>query len=174
MKNIPVCVNYILLTYGYRGQLLSEAQQQLRKRLQELSEQHPCYGYRWITALLGQEGWRVGKQQIQRHWLLQCRFVRPIAPRAPMARVPGRAVREIGQTALRRWSPCGDAAQHSARSVVHLDYLYAPLGHHPGNHAGSREVPARNSADRAGRRCPARACSVGIRDLNVMPTSRYT
>ena len=53
-------------TYGYRGQPLSEAQQQLRKRLQQLSAQHPRYGYRRIAALLRQEGGRVGKRQIQR------------------------------------------------------------------------------------------------------------
>jgi putative transposase len=53
-------------TYGYRGRPLSGAQEQLRKRLQELSAQHPRYGYRRIAALLRQEGWRVGKRQIQR------------------------------------------------------------------------------------------------------------
>jgi len=38
----------------------------LRKRLRELSERHPRYGYRRIAVLLRQEGWRVGKRQIQR------------------------------------------------------------------------------------------------------------
>lgn len=53
-------------TYGYRGRVPTSAQQQLRKRLRELSEQHPRYGYRRIAVLLRQEGWRVGKRQIQR------------------------------------------------------------------------------------------------------------
>lgn len=53
-------------TYGYQGRSPTSAQQQMRKRLRELSEQHPRYGYRRIAALLRQEGWRVGKRQIQR------------------------------------------------------------------------------------------------------------
>jgi transposase InsO family protein len=53
-------------TYWYRGRALTTAQEQLRLRLRELSEQHPRYGYRRIAALLRQEGWRVGKRQIQR------------------------------------------------------------------------------------------------------------
>jgi len=53
-------------TYWYRERPLSSAQEQLRKRLREMSEAHPRYGYRRIAALLRQEGWRVGKRQIQR------------------------------------------------------------------------------------------------------------
>jgi transposase InsO family protein len=34
--------------------------------LRELSEEHPRYGYRRIAALLRQEGWPVGKRQVQR------------------------------------------------------------------------------------------------------------
>jgi transposase InsO family protein len=45
---------------------LSATEEPLRKRLRELSEQHPRYGYRRIAALLRQEGWRVGKRKIQR------------------------------------------------------------------------------------------------------------
>jgi len=30
------------------------------------SEKHPRYGYRHVTALLRQKGWRVGKRQLQR------------------------------------------------------------------------------------------------------------
>jgi putative transposase len=52
--------------YRYLGQPLTCVQQQLRKRLQELSAEHPRYGYRRMAALLGQEGWQVGKRQIQR------------------------------------------------------------------------------------------------------------
>ena len=53
-------------TYGYRGRPLSSSQEQLRKRLRELSEGHPRYGYRRIAVLVRQEGWRVGKRQVQR------------------------------------------------------------------------------------------------------------
>jgi putative transposase len=53
-------------TYWYRGRPLSSAQEQLRQRLRELSEAHPRYGYRRIAALLRQEGWQVGKRQVQR------------------------------------------------------------------------------------------------------------
>ena len=53
-------------TYWYRGKPPTAAQEQLRKRLLELSERHPRYGYRRIAALLREEGWRVGKRQIQR------------------------------------------------------------------------------------------------------------
>jgi transposase InsO family protein len=53
-------------TYWYRGRPPSTAQQQLRQRLRELSEAHPRYGYRRIAVLLRQEGWRVGKRQVQR------------------------------------------------------------------------------------------------------------
>ena len=53
-------------TYWYCGRPLTSRQEQLRQRLRELSEQHPRYGYRRIAALLRQEGWAVGKRQIQR------------------------------------------------------------------------------------------------------------
>ena len=36
------------------------------RRLKELSEQHPRYGYRRIAALLRQEGWAAGKRLVQR------------------------------------------------------------------------------------------------------------
>jgi transposase InsO family protein len=53
-------------TYWYRGRPRTTAQQQLRQRLRELSDEHPRYGYRRIAALLRQEGWRVGKRWVQR------------------------------------------------------------------------------------------------------------
>jgi putative transposase len=53
-------------TFGYRGRGPSEEQRQLLKRMKELSDQNPRYGYRRIAALLRQEGWPVGKRQIQR------------------------------------------------------------------------------------------------------------
>jgi transposase InsO family protein len=53
-------------TFSYRGGPPTPAEEQLRKRLHELSVAHPRYGYRRIAALLRQEGWRVGKRHIQR------------------------------------------------------------------------------------------------------------
>jgi len=38
----------------------------MERRMRELSEEHPRYGYRRIAALLRREGWAVGKRQIQR------------------------------------------------------------------------------------------------------------
>ena len=53
-------------TYWYRGRVPSPRREQLERRMRELSEEHPRYGYRRIAALLRQEGWTVGKRQIQR------------------------------------------------------------------------------------------------------------
>jgi len=53
-------------TYRYRGRPASEQEQSLCRRLEELSEQHPRYGYRRIAALLRQEGWKAGKRTVQR------------------------------------------------------------------------------------------------------------
>ena len=53
-------------TYWYRQRPPSLGEQQLRKRVLELSTKHPRYGYRRLVALLRQEGWRVGKRHIQR------------------------------------------------------------------------------------------------------------
>jgi len=53
-------------TYGYRGRPPTTAEQQLRKRLQELSLKYPRYGYRRIAVLLRRAGWPVGKRHIQR------------------------------------------------------------------------------------------------------------
>jgi putative transposase len=53
-------------TFWYRGRPPSPQQQRLLKRMRELSDQYPRYGYRRIAALLRQEGWPVGKRHIQR------------------------------------------------------------------------------------------------------------
>lgn len=53
-------------TSNYRGRPATPAEEQLRKRLLELSAEHPRYGYRRIAALLRRAGWRVGKRHIQR------------------------------------------------------------------------------------------------------------
>jgi len=53
-------------TFRYQGRPPTAKEEQLRKRLLELSAKHPRYGYRRIAALLRREGWRVGKRHIQR------------------------------------------------------------------------------------------------------------
>ena len=53
-------------TFLYRGRPPSAKQNRLAKRLRALSEAHPRYGYRRIAALLRQEGWAIGKRQVQR------------------------------------------------------------------------------------------------------------
>lgn len=53
-------------TFRYQGRAPTTAEQQLRRRLRELSVEHPRYGYRRSAALLRREGWRVGKRHIQR------------------------------------------------------------------------------------------------------------
>ncbi len=53
-------------TLWYRAGQRSDRQQQMVARLHTLSETHPRYGYRRMAALLRQEGWAVGKRQIQR------------------------------------------------------------------------------------------------------------
>lgn len=53
-------------TFRYRGRPPTPAEEHLRRRLFELSAEHPRYGYRRIAALLRREGWRVGKRHIQR------------------------------------------------------------------------------------------------------------
>ncbi len=53
-------------TFLYRGRPPSSRQQRLAKRLRVLSEAHPRDGYRRIAALLRQEGWAIGKRQVQR------------------------------------------------------------------------------------------------------------
>jgi putative transposase len=46
----------------------AEAEQRLVARLRALSQEHPRYGYRRMTALLRQEGWRINRKRVQRLW----------------------------------------------------------------------------------------------------------
>lgn len=46
----------------YRGSGVSAQSLEKKRRIEELSERHPRYGYRRITALLGREG-RVNQRQ---------------------------------------------------------------------------------------------------------------
>ena len=45
-----------------------EDEQSLVKRMLELARKHPRYGYRFITAKLRQEGWRVNRKRVYRLW----------------------------------------------------------------------------------------------------------
>jgi putative transposase len=53
-------------TYWYRAKEPSERKRGMRERMRVLSEKHPRYGYRRIAALMRQEGWSVGRRQLQR------------------------------------------------------------------------------------------------------------
>ncbi len=53
-------------TLWYHAGQRSDRQQQMVARLHALSDAHPRYGYLRMAALLRQEGWSVGKRQIQR------------------------------------------------------------------------------------------------------------
>ena len=53
-------------TFSYQGRAPTSKETQLRQRLLALSDEHPRYGYRRISALLRREGWHVGKRHIQR------------------------------------------------------------------------------------------------------------
>ena len=52
--------------YRYRSGQRRDRQQEIVKRIHALTDENPRYGYRRITALLRQEGWNVGKRQVQR------------------------------------------------------------------------------------------------------------
>ena len=45
-----------------------EDEEVLVKRMLELARKHPRYGYRFITAKLRQEGWRVNRKRVHRLW----------------------------------------------------------------------------------------------------------
>ena len=50
----------------YEPKPLSDWIDKLRRRMVALSRQHDCLGYRKLTRLLREEGWRVGKKLVQR------------------------------------------------------------------------------------------------------------
>lgn len=45
-----------------------EEEQRLIARILELVREHPRYGYRFMTALLRREGWRVNRKRVYRLW----------------------------------------------------------------------------------------------------------
>ena len=50
----------------YRSRLVSVESRRIRKEVLELSEKHPRYGYRRITALLRRQGFEVNPKRVQR------------------------------------------------------------------------------------------------------------
>lgn len=46
-----------------------EEEQRLLTRILEIVREHPRYGYRFVTALLRQEGWRVNRKRVYRLWV---------------------------------------------------------------------------------------------------------
>jgi len=52
-------------SYWYRPKEKTSWEEGILKRVIELSDKHPRYGYRRIAALLLQGGWHVGKRRIQ-------------------------------------------------------------------------------------------------------------
>src|SRR5262249_20068841 len=48
-----------------------ESEKQLVKRMLELVREHPRFGYRRITSLLRQEGWKVNRKRVYRLWVAE-------------------------------------------------------------------------------------------------------
>jgi putative transposase len=46
-----------------------EEEQRLLTRILEIVREHPRYGYRFVTALLRQEGWHVNRKRVYRLWV---------------------------------------------------------------------------------------------------------
>ena len=55
-------------TQRFQAKTETAEQQRLVRRIHELVRKHPRYGYRFITAKLRQEGWRVNFKRIYRLW----------------------------------------------------------------------------------------------------------
>lgn len=55
-------------TQRYQAKTDTEEKQRLVARMHELVRKHPRYGYRFITAKLRQEGWRVNFKRVYRLW----------------------------------------------------------------------------------------------------------
>lgn len=81
----------------------------LVRRLHELSAEHPRFGYRRITALLGREGWRVNRKRVQRLW------------REEGLKVPQQAIKR------RRLGEAGNGCHRRVATVAHevraLDFV---------------------------------------------------
>ena len=72
-------------TYRYRGRPPTEQEEALHRRLQELSERHPRYGYRRICVLLRREGGAVNAKRVYRLYKLAGLTMRHKPPRRRVA-----------------------------------------------------------------------------------------
>ena len=54
-------------TQRYRP-IISDSDTKLRQRVIELASQYGRYGYRRITALLNNEGWKINHKKVERIW----------------------------------------------------------------------------------------------------------
>lgn len=61
----------------------------LTKRMNQLADRHPRYGYRRIWALLRSEGWSVNRKRIERLWRLEGHRVPPRRSKASGRRAQG-------------------------------------------------------------------------------------
>ena len=51
-----------------RAQVVRKDEDRLVARMVELATQYGCYGYRRVTAMLTEEGWRVNHKRVERLW----------------------------------------------------------------------------------------------------------
>jgi putative transposase len=128
--------------HGYRS--CRPSQEALRRRLRELAQSRPRYGYRRVHVLLRREGWPVNMTRIRRHYRLEGlqlrhrlrrrkhaslhRGIPPVASRAHErwsmdfvhdALINGRAFRVLTVVdQWSRWSPILEVAQSMSGSAV--------------------------------------------------------
>ena len=50
---------------------ITDEEERLRARIIELATQYGRYGYRRITAMLSQEGWKVNHKRVERIWRME-------------------------------------------------------------------------------------------------------
>ena len=67
----------------------ADYQLRLIKRMNELANEHPKYGYRIVANLLQGEGWKVNKKRVARLWRLEGNRVLPKRKSRPATRATG-------------------------------------------------------------------------------------
>jgi putative transposase len=77
------------------GPALDEEEKRLESRLLELVRAHPRYGYRRMTSLLRQEGWRINRKRVYRLW-------RRLGLRVPQKARKKRRLGHSGNSCVRR------------------------------------------------------------------------
>jgi transposase InsO family protein len=86
-------------TQRYRPSRL-DLEVRLARRMNELAERHPRYGYRRVWALLRQERWRINRKRIERLWRTEGHRVPP-----RRSKESGRRVRELERLFERHGTP---------------------------------------------------------------------